>query len=885
MLLDNLPDPVIVTNADFNIDFLNAAAQMLFQYANGEANGIAYHNILFSGANCSVFHTIKQEIIEGNKWNGEILLKAKSGKALLSTLACTPILNGSTKIHGYIFQVKSTQLQNVKFAPDQNNDILYKELFSNMTNGVAVYEVVSNGNNFKFVDINKAGLKIGNHQDEDITGELLTDVYPGIRESGIFDALKEVWATEKPMFVPLRSYIDDRIQIWVENYLFKLPSGEVVAVYNDLTESHQAEETILKTKNFYENILEEVKEIICVSDKDANVKFINSRAEEFFNFDDKPIIGQNLIEDFPKSITDKILPFYHHSRNQLLPVQFETEFDFNGDKTTYISCWFIPQFADGVFDGMICSLQDVTEKKSAQQSLIENEEKLHKITSSASDAIIVFDEFQEITFWNKSADRIFGYSLEEIKGIGFTSLFNEKKGEPTLFQLIESQLHNIDTSNLKHNIDFTATTKDGETIAIELSLSAMQLNEHNNVVAVIRDITRRKQTELELINAKIKAEESDNLKTAFLANLSHEIRTPMNAIIGLSDMIADNTIEQEERGDYVGMIQRNGRQLLKIIEDLIDISKLGSGELELHENKHNLNDLLNSCLLDFQNDEILNLKKINLTTRYPFGKNTDVIIDQQRMKQIISVLIENAIKFTHTGSIELGYEHRVEQGDKERIVVYVKDTGIGIEKDLQETIFQYFRQVDGSNTRQAGGTGVGLSIAKGLLELAGEKIWLESEPKKGTTFFFTLSKFEKDEAQKPVVTEAPTATKSEIPEWTKKRLLIVEDVDSNFLFLKKALQKTNIEITWAQDGMEAVDTFKADPSFDIILMDINLPLLNGYEATAEIRKINEHVPVIAQTAFVSQEEEIKCLNQGFTDYISKPIRRNLLIEKMRNLIP
>lgn len=883
LLLDNIPDPVIVTTTDFKIDFINSSARMLFQYADGEANGEYYHNLLFSGQQCSVFNQLKGEVENGTKWDGEILMKSKSGKALLSSLACAPVLNGTSQIHGFIFQVKSTQLQNVNFEPDKNNDILYKELFSNMTNGVAVYEVVSNANNFKFVDINKAGLKIGNHEDTDILGELITDVYPDVVESGLFEALRKVWSTGKPIFIPLKSYEDERIRLWVENYIFKLPSGQIVTVYNDLTEKHKAEEAITRNKNFYENILEEVKEIICVSDKDAEIKFINTRAKEFFNFGKSSIIGQNLISDFPASITDKLLPFYHKAKDSLEPVQFETEFDYDNGKVTYVSCWFIPQFDRGHFDGMICSLQDVTEKKATQKSLIENEEKLNKITSSASDAIIVINGQQQITFWNKSAKRIFGYELEEMKQMSFTDLFANHYEKADLSELLEAQLSGVEASKSLSSVEIVGRPKNGSDISLELSLSSMKLNEKNNLVAVIRDITKRKKTEDELISAKIKAEASDNLKTAFLANLSHEIRTPMNAIIGLSDMIGDNTIDNDERSEYVELVQRNSKQLLRIIEDLIDVSKLGSGELELHEKKCKLNELLNETILDCQQDQMLEAKKINLTTRYPLGPDVEVEVDKQRVQQIVSVLVENAVKFTPTGSIEVGYDYKNEPGEREKIVMYVKDTGIGVDPENHSVIFEYFRQVDGSNTRQAGGTGVGLSIVKGILDLAEEKIWVESKLNEGATFFFTLSNIQRSEVPK-VKKETPVVQNGDFPMWSDKKLLIVEDVDSNFLFLRKALQKTGINIEWAQDGLEAVEKFKADPGFHIVLMDINLPLLNGYEATAEIRKISATVPVIAQTAFVSQEEEIKCLDEGFTDYIPKPIRRNVLIEKMKNLI-
>lgn len=378
-------------------------------------------------------------------------------------------------------------------------------------------------------------------------------------------------------------------------------------------------------------------------------------------------------------------------------------------------------------------------------------------------------------------------------------------------------------------------------------------------------ITQRKKMELELTTAKNRAEESNRLKSAFLANMSHEIRTPLNAIVGFSGILA-STEEEEEKKEYVSIIENNNTLLLQLISDILDLSKIESGTVELHYSNVELNGLMreleNSCQLKLKNDEV------KLIFEAP-SEPCLVHIEKSRLSQLIINLVTNAIKFTTKGSIRFGYELR-----NKELYFYVSDTGCGIPEDKQESIFGRFVKLNSF----AQGTGLGLSICQTLVDHMGGKIGVESKEGKGATFWFTLP-------YKPSVALEVTP-KVEIETITIERdklvILIAEDNESNFKLFESIL-KYDYHLIHAWDGQEAVDMYK-EYNPQIILMDINMPVMDGYEATREIRKYSAKVPIIAVTAFAYASDEQKVMESGFDGYMPKPINAGLLKAQLADIM-
>ncbi len=391
-----------------------------------------------------------------------------------------------------------------------------------------------------------------------------------------------------------------------------------------------------------------------------------------------------------------------------------------------------------------------------------------------------------------------------------------------------------------------------------------------------------KEKSKELEAAKTKAEEADRLKTAFMATMSHELRTPLNAIIGFTELMDDATPRQEFM-EFKDIINKSGVRLLTTVEDIFQLTYIETKEIEFYNEKFNLNGFIHS-LMDNYEEEKENFHKPYLDINFRPGledKDCFIYSDPKRIKTILDKLVNNAIKFTKIGAIEIGYEYARKGKFKDYFIFHVKDTGIGIAKEFHDMIFDRFRQVEETNTRNYEGSGLGATIAKELSKLLGGDMWLESEPNKGSTFFFALPiKIHGQKSQ----TKAITETKKAIPDFSTKRILIAEDTESNFKLLEQYLKKTKVEIIWAVDGVEAVEFCKQDDKIDLILMDMKMPNMNGYEATTKIKKLGVKCPIIAQTAYALQDDEVKTFTAGCDSYLAKPIKSRELFTVMEKFL-
>lgn len=375
---------------------------------------------------------------------------------------------------------------------------------------------------------------------------------------------------------------------------------------------------------------------------------------------------------------------------------------------------------------------------------------------------------------------------------------------------------------------------------------------------------------LELVKAKLKAEENDRLKSSFLSNLSHEIRTPMNAILGFTDLLLNSELQKKEQNDYLKIIDKSGKNLISIIDDLIEMSKIDSNQITPNFSSVNLESCI-SELYETIKVTIKKSKKINffiLENKSPALFN--IYTDEVKLKQIIVNLVTNAIKFTDKGFVAFGYEIDEE---KRRIHFTVQDTGAGIAKENQIHIFDRFRRVGEENSVKKGGLGLGLAISKAYVELMGGTIELESKIGHGSTFSFSIPLIY---CKEKITTEQRSQKNIE----TKKEalILIAEDNKINFLLMQKILEDKKYKIIRANNGQRAIDICAENPNIDLILMDIKMPVMDGFETFQKIQQFRPHLPAIAQTAFSSGEEKEKILKSGFSEYITKPINKDELIE-------
>lgn len=381
-------------------------------------------------------------------------------------------------------------------------------------------------------------------------------------------------------------------------------------------------------------------------------------------------------------------------------------------------------------------------------------------------------------------------------------------------------------------------------------------------------IQAQKLREESLINAKERAESQEKIKSSFIANMSHEIRTPMNSIIGFSDLIG-RTDNQEEQSQYLEIIKSSGRFLLNIINDVIDISQIESGFLHIKAQRVNINYLINELADIYRSDARLDKQNVEIITMMPLeDKKALILTDKTRIRQILSNLLDNAVKFTKKGNIEFGYKliKKKENEGFPLIRFHVKDTGIGIPEPEQELIFDRFHQVREGD--QSIGSGLGLAIVKALVEKLGGSLSLVSKNGIGSEFSFIIPYLQPN-TQEPDTRES--MMRGAIPDLKGRHILIAEDIDENYKLVSSALKKSSVKLTWAKNGKEAVEAVIRDEHFDLVLMDLSMPIMDGYKATEHIKALQPKLPIIALTAHVVDGDMEKAFEAGCDDYIKKPL--------------
>ncbi|WP_421920368.1 PAS domain S-box protein [Marinifilum sp.] len=498
---------------------------------------------------------------------------------------------------------------------------------------------------------------------------------------------------------------------------------------------------------------------------------------------------------------------------------------------------------------------------------------LYRSMEQSPASIVITNRYGDIEYVNPKFCQVTGYTEEEVIGKNpriLKSGFTPKKVYEQMWRnLVRGQEWNCEFLNVKKN---------KELYWERASFSAIKddFGKITHYMATKEDITDRKQFEKDLMEAKIQAEESDRMKSAFLANVSHELRTPLNSVIGFSNL-CNNKMSVDEILEFVQLINKSGNQLHEIIEDILKFTMIESGGMERRDDEFLLDNFFEEVKSQaiekrkLENKERLEIKFVPDTN---FNK---VLIktDFQRLLNVVMNLFKNGLKFTNEGYVEFGYKI-----SGKTINLYVKDTGVGIEQDKKEIIFDRFRQVDDSITRTFGGTGMGLSISKKIMDMLGGRIEVESELNKGSTFSVFLDCILSTEKPKHKMSDK---TATEIDD--KPTILVAEDELSNFKLIEAILKRSKYKVIHAENGGEAIRICKERGSeIDLILMDMRMPEIDGMEATLEIKKFYPEMIIIAQTAYAMNGDKDRALEIGCDDYISKPIKKELLLDKLKDFI-
>jgi PAS domain S-box-containing protein len=625
---------------------------------------------------------------------------------------------------------------------------------------------------------------------------------------------------------------------------------------------------------------------------DRRYEYISPQVIELFGYDPEdffksPFLIRHIVHP------DCMASYAKHWRNALdgqIPEYFEIKIiKRNGDIRWVMQKNLAIYNKNNKVEAIEGIVTDITERKNTEQALIESEAQKKAILNSVPHLA-----------WMKNCEGVY-------LSVNKPFLDKYKKDDHQVVGKTDYDIYDDVVANRYRDQDLQVISKKEQLFIEEKSGDTYwettkapifdSLGEVIGITGVALDITDYKKKEEEIkgfseklaiqnvkqkiINeelriAKEKAEQADHLKSAFLANMSHEVRTPMNAILGFTTLLRNRNWPENKQIDFINIINANCRQLLHIISDIIDISKIESDQITIFNKTFNINSIFSLLKVNFENN-IKSIKKdieITLELDLPDEK-AHIISDKVRLEQILTNLLSNAVKFTDKGKINCGYT--INKNSNE-IVFFVKDSGIGMTTDEQEVIFDRFRQVSSSYNKVYGGTGLGLSISKGLAQRLGGTIRVESEVGEGSNFFLTLpykvSSVVKQE-------KIPYATKYI---WKGYTILIAEDEKANYTLLESIIQPTGAEIIWVKNGIDAIDACKNNKSIDLVLMDIKMPDLNGLEATKQIRKFDITIPIIAQTAFAMPHDEESCLSAGCNDYFAKPLQVENILDKINQYI-
>ncbi len=871
--LNSIGDAVITTDYEGKVMLMNPIAEKLTGWKTEDAVGRSLTEV-FHIINAITRQTVEnpvKKVLSTGKVVGlanHTVLISKDGKEYHIADSAAPIVDQTTKsFNGIVMVFSDVTDKYILQKKLEESEFIFRRLYEASADPILLLD------DSGFFDCNEATLKLlGYSNKSELIGKQPWEISPEFQPDGSNSLEKAFLMIRKALNEGYNKFewthlTKDENEIFVEVMLTPiLLNGKQTfyTVWRDITEKKLSEKNLIASELKFRNLFEKHSAIELIVDPE-NLTFVdvNFAAEKFYGYSREQFIGES-VTLINKAPLEKI-------SNMINLILSEQKLDFevahiisNGEERDVRAFASIVEINNKKYIHLI--IVDITKLKLSERNL----KLLYKAIEQNPTSVVITNSEGEIEYVNPKFSEVSGYRFEEIYGKNPRIL---KSGIHT--QEFYKNLWDTIKSGETWTGEICNKRKDGSLYWENDLISPIvnDFNEITNFIKISEDITEKKRIYEEIIQAKQKAEESERLKTAFLQNMSHEIRTPLNGVIGFSNLLSTKDLSKSDISEYSSIIQTSAKRLLEIVNNILDISKIETGQIKIVQGEFSINTLIRNIYSIFS--LIAKEKELEFNYSVALDDISSVIYsDETKIHQILSNLVNNALKFTKTGSVNFGYNV-----EDENLIFYVKDTGIGIPEDMQTKIFERFIQADMGLTRNFEGAGLGLAICNGLANLLGGKIWLESEIGKGSTFYFSIP-FNQIKNQSNLYSEK----EEKIEMLTNKKILIVEDDFTSYLYLRILLDDIGVPTLYASDGTEALEIIKNNNDIALILMDIRMPKMNGIDATKEIKSTYPDLPIIAQTAYAYSEEKEKVLALGCDDYLSKPIDKNLLYKTIKKYI-
>ncbi len=829
-------------------------------------------------------NNLKLSMFKGESVVEEMVHYRKDGKPYWAMISVKPIYNEGSEITNYIAIETDITIRKEKELALENEikerKILEAQLVANKNKLEQAIEIAQVGA-WEFDSVNKTlylSKELRTIYHIPLTAEITMDeLFQNIHPDDMMYIWKSVEGAAKGETTELeyRFNIDGEQRHMMSNIAPRFDEHGnfvgYVGTVKDITHRKLFELAIKKSEEEKAAVLDNAQAIICKHDLQGNILDINPAAEKLSGYSKKELIGSNLVN----LVTPEFQQYFGFYLSEIIEKKTATgSFQIvrkDGSKRAWL-------YQNALYDNkhgepyIIASAIDITESVKAQNEIEKQQQFISQIIENSPNIIYVMNEQCQVVLHNKTFGQYYLCNENETLALDVTTL---SKGEKDIFLGdFESMLELQDGEmiRLEGSMPGTSCTNDPVSWFNVIKKCFKDKKGKKYILGIGMDITSRYQIETDLIAANEMVERSLKVKDQFISNMSHEIRTPLNAVIGFTDLLFNTTLDKEQ-GDYVDIIKSASENLLGLINNILDLSKIESGNLALECLPIDVKQIVTDAakILEPKAKEKGIALKYNITGNMP----AKVMGDQLRLSQILFNLMGNAIKFTDTGFVEIGCRMVSGPDDtKHYISFYVKDTGIGVAMEKQEAIFERFTQATTDTERLYGGTGLGLNIAKGIVDMYGGTLMIDSSPGKGTTFNFILT-FTKYEA----IGEANINTKEKyksitLPEGRSIHILLAEDNAINAMLAKQVLEKGGFVVTHVVNGAMAVEAVQQQ-QFDVVLMDIQMPVMNGIAATEQIRMLKgpvSKIPVVAMTAHSLYGEMQNCYKSGMTGYVSKPFK-------------